>query len=63
MKQIISGYRKEYKRIVVISHHYLLEHLLAQGYRGDSQPITGIVDEVPNAMLIGMTVGELVEVG
>ncbi len=30
--------------MVVISHHYLLQHLVASGYRPNHEPITSIMD-------------------
>lgn len=47
---------------MVISHHYMIQNLLAQGYRKNHQPVSSIVDEVPNAVPIETSVQQLLSV-
>ncbi len=56
IKQMLKIYQEElhYSRIMLISHHYIIQHLLASGYTPSHEPITAIEDEVPNA--VAMTV-------
>lgn len=47
---------------MVISHHYMIQNLLAQGYLKNHQPVSSIVDEVPNAVPIETSVQQLLSV-
>jgi serine kinase of HPr protein (carbohydrate metabolism regulator) len=39
VKKIIEEYRKSYNKIIIISHHYMIQNLLARGYRKNHEPI------------------------
>ncbi len=40
----------------------MIQNLLAQGYRKDHQPISSVVDEIPNAVPIETSVERLMTV-